>query len=96
MNFEIRFTPEAKETYYSVIEQLRQRWGDNFVKKFENTVVKSVNTIAISPFLYPVLNEKTGMRRCVLHKNCSMFYSIYENCIMIGYFWDNRQEPLWI
>ncbi len=34
MSFELKFTPEAEETFESVILQLQQRWGDDFVVKF--------------------------------------------------------------
>lgn len=36
MSLEIRFTVEAEETYHALISQLRERWGDKFVIKFEN------------------------------------------------------------
>jgi len=40
MSFEIRLTREAEETYDAVVTQLRQRWGDRFVNKFEAKVLK--------------------------------------------------------
>jgi hypothetical protein len=52
MNFEIKFTPEAEETYEAVISQLRQRWGDKFVTTFEARVLKSLRTISKSPYIY--------------------------------------------
>jgi len=36
MSFYLQFTPEAEETYDSLISQLQQRWGANFVHKLEN------------------------------------------------------------
>lgn len=94
MNFEIKFTPEAEETYDAVVEQLRQRWGDRFVKKFEVKVSKCLDTITKAPFLYPIAEENTEIRKCLLHKNCSMLYKIYDDAILIICFWDNRQDPV--
>jgi plasmid stabilization system protein ParE len=94
MSFSIKFTPQAQETYDAVVSQLNQRWGEDFVIKFENKVSKSISSILLSPYMYPVADENTGMRKCVLHKNCSMFYNIYNNNILIAWFWDNRQEPI--
>jgi len=96
MSFEIRFTPEAEETYEAVVDQLRQRWGVRFVAKFETNVLKRLNAIAITPYLYPIIEESTEMRKCFLHKNCSMLYKIFDDNILILCFWDNRQDPAFI
>jgi hypothetical protein len=94
MSFELRFIPEAEETYEAVISQLSARWGQSFVIKFENKVKKIFNTISLTPYLYPIVEENTETRKCVLHKNCSMLYKIQGNVILIICFWDNRQEPI--
>ncbi|MDB4918193.1 type II toxin-antitoxin system RelE/ParE family toxin [Mucilaginibacter sp.] len=94
MNFELRFTTEAEETFDALVIQLQQKWGDHFVAKFETRVLKALKTITITPFLYPVAEENTGIRKCILHKNCSLFYKINEENIVIICFWDNRQDPI--
>jgi hypothetical protein len=94
MSFEIKFTPEAEETYDALTAQLRQRWGDRFVVKFEIKVLKCLETIMKTPFMYPVAEESTGVRKCLLHKNCSLLYQVYNTTVLIVCFWDNRQDPL--
>ena len=94
MSFEIKFTPEAEETYDAVVTQLRQRWGDRFVMKFEDRVLKCLDTISTTPYLYPVTDENIAIRKCLLHKNCSVLYKIYDHYILIICFWDNRQDPI--
>jgi len=68
--------------------------GDRFVIKFKAKVSKALITISNSPFLYPVAEETTGIRKCILHKNCSMIYHVKEDVVEIICFWDNRQNPL--
>ncbi len=94
MNVELRFTLEAEETFDALVNQLQEKWGDRFVVKFETKVLKALKTIANTPFLYPVAEENTGIRKCILHKNCSVFYKINEDNIVIICFWDNRQDPI--
>ena|ERR1700761_1201284 len=94
MSFEIRFTPEAEETYTLVVSQLRTRWGDRFVIKFENKVSKVFNAVSSTPYIYPTDKQFSSLRKCVLHKNCSLFYKVNNDHILIVYFWDNRQDPL--
>jgi len=96
MSFELIFTPEAEETFDAVITQLQQRWGEKFVDKFEKRVSDCLDTIANTPFIYPVTEENQGIRKCILHKTCSMLYKVDEHKIIIICFWDNRQEPLGI
>jgi plasmid stabilization system protein ParE len=94
MSLAIRFAVEAEETYDSIVNQLRGRWGDKFVLKFEDKVFQVVAIIAQTPLIYPIAQENSETRKCVLHKNCSMFYKVNEHEIEIVYFWDNRQDPL--
>jgi len=94
MILELRFTPEAEETFDAVVSQLKADWGDKFVQKFENKVSNSLKRIAVSPYLYPIIVINNSLRKCVLHKNCSMLYKVYEHEVLIVCFWDNRQEPI--
>lgn len=93
MSFEIKFSPKAETTFNDIIIQLEQRWGDKFVNKFKDKVSKSLDLIAQTPLIYPEAPENPTLRKCILHKNCSLLYRIYNNKIEIVYFWDNRQEP---
>src|ERR1700761_604493 len=94
MIFEIKFSPEGEDTFDSVVIQLRARWGENYVHKFEAKLLSALKTIQASPFIYPLVDESTIVRKCVIHKNCSMFYKVTGNIILIICFWDNRQEPM--
>ena len=94
MSLEIRFIPEAEETYKDLISQLQNRWGNKFVEKFEAKVLKCIDTIFSSPYLYQIADEGTEIRKCLLHKNCLMYYKVDSNIIVIVCFWDNRQEPI--
>jgi len=79
MSFVLKFTPEAEETYDSLVAQLKHTWGARYVVRFEIKVLKSLKMIADSPYLYPVIEDNTNIRRCVLHKNCSLLYKIYDD-----------------
>lgn len=94
MHYEIKFTLEAEDTFNALSLQLLQRWGERYVKRFENRVSKALNTLAKTPFLYPVIVADIGIRKCIVHKNCSVLYLIEEGKVTIICFWDNRQETL--
>ncbi|MDF2909685.1 MAG: Plasmid stabilization system protein ParE [Sporolactobacillus laevolacticus] len=94
MKFELRFTPEAEDTYTSVIEQLFNKWGEKYVFKLQNRLEKVLNTLTENPELYPIVVETTEIRKCLLHKNCSLLYKIMGEQVVVLCFWDNRQEPI--
>jgi len=94
MNYTIKFIPEAEETFNELVIQLRQRWGERFVVKFENRLLKCLETISHNPYIYPLAEDLFEIRKCLLHKNCSMLYTIDNDIIFIVCFWDNRQDPL--
>lgn len=96
MSLRVITTPWAEETYSLLAEQLRQRWGENFVSKFEAKIEKCLKVILMSPYIYPIAEENTELRKCLLHKNCSMLYKVDNDVILIVCFWDNRQDPLLI
>ena len=90
----VRFTPEAESTFRALVYQLQSQWGEKFVSKLELKVEKVLSQISVSPTMYPIVLEQHELRRCVLHKNCSMLYKVYDDYILVTWFWDNRQEPL--
>jgi len=94
MSFEIKFSPKAESTFDDLVTQLEQRWGGKFVDKFKDKVSKTLDLISETPYVYPIAPENSILRKCILHKNCSMLYRIYNDNIEIIYFWDNRQDPM--
>jgi plasmid stabilization system protein ParE len=94
MSLPVRFTPEAEETFDLLVSQLHQRWGDSVVIKFQAKVLNALTTVGNTPLIYPVTEEITCIRKCILHKNRSMLYKVYYNVILIVCFWDNRYNSI--
>ncbi|MEC3880973.1 type II toxin-antitoxin system RelE/ParE family toxin [Parapedobacter sp. 10938] len=94
MPYKLRFTPESEDTYDALSSQLMERWGERFVLKFERRVSKALDTLSKTPLLYPVAIEETQVRKCIVHKNCSILYKVDGRVVTVICFWDNRQEPL--
>ena len=94
MIFEIKFTPKAEQTFDAVAEQINLNWGEKVLIDFEEKMLKSLSLISRNPLIYPIIFKSAEVRRCVLHKNCSMLYRVMGSSVEIICFWDNRQEPL--
>lgn len=94
MIFEIVFTPEAEQTYDFVSKQISLTWGQKVLYGFEDKMLKSLSLISQNPLLYPIIFQPLEIRRCILHKKCSMLYRVMGSSVEIICFWDNRQEPI--
>ena len=94
MSFDVKFSVKAEETFEAVVIQLGQRWGEKFVDKFKKKLSDSLDIISVTPFIYPVAKENEELRKCILHKNCSIFYSVRGNYVEVDFFWDNRKDPI--
>lgn len=93
MNLEVKFTPEAEETFDLMILQIKNKWGESVVVNLENKILNSLSLISKNPFIHSVVFEQSEIRKCVLHKNCSMLYRVNNDIIEVICFWDNRQDP---
>ena len=96
MKYTIGFTDRAIETAEAIKSQLLNRWGLTIAEDFDRRATQIVQLIELSPEMFPVSRFYNSLRQAPVHKNCSMFYAIRVNKVIIHFFWDNRQDPLFI
>ncbi|MES2809274.1 MAG: type II toxin-antitoxin system RelE/ParE family toxin [Bacteroidota bacterium] len=96
MSYSIKYSPEALDTFNDIKEQINARWGDKYVQEFKRRSVKVIETIRESPFAFQSIHANKNVRRKVIHKNISVFYEVESDSISILFFWDNRQDPIFI
>ncbi len=94
MSFALKFGSQAGITYQAITAQLYERWSEKVVLNFEGKVKKYLKILIKSPYLYQIIDDELQLRKCVVHKNCSILYKIYEHDVLIVCFWDNRQDAI--
>ncbi|MFN0293202.1 type II toxin-antitoxin system RelE/ParE family toxin [Pedobacter helvus] len=94
MSFALKFGSQAGITYQAITAQLYERWSEKVVLSFEGKVKKYLKILIKSPYLYQIIDDELQLRKCVVHKNCSILYKIYEHDVLIVCFWDNRQDAI--
>ena len=92
--FEIVFSKRANETFDLIQLQLLERWGTASVIKFEQRTMLVLEAISNSPFMYQSIEIDSEVRKAIIHKNCSLFYRINGQKIVLLFFWDKRQDPM--
>jgi plasmid stabilization system protein ParE len=93
MSLAIAWTPEAKETFDHTVNWIESKWGRKSAEKFVKATHKTINAIAIQPYLFKS-SFTQNTRQAFISRQTSMFYEVHTSHILILFFWDNRQEPI--
>jgi len=86
------WSPNARITYYRILEYLEQNWTIKEIEAFINRTEQVIKHINQSPLHYPY-SKLSDSYRCVFIKQVSLFYRIKQQEIELLIFWDNRQDP---
>ena len=62
------------------------------VLNFENLLRESEKNVSIFPRLYPQSQKHPNLRKAVLHRNTSVFYSNEKKKVIVVAIQDKRQE----
>lgn len=94
MAYKVRWTPEAEETFHSIIVYLEANWTEREIINF----VKKTNHLLALISQYPEIfksSSKKPVRVANITWQTNLFYQIIEadKTIMLLSFWDNRQIP---
>jgi plasmid stabilization system protein ParE len=96
MQFNVIFSDEADDTFESIGQQIANRWGEKEKKEFRRRAYRVTEMISRFPLIFQVVYKQQNIRKAFIHKNCSMFYEIRGSNIAILFFWDNRQDPIFL
>lgn len=96
MHFDVIFSNEAIDTFESIGQQIEAKWGEKELLEFRKRAYKVIEIIGKFPLIFPVVNKTQNVRKAFIHKNCPMFYIPGETYIEVLFFWDNRQDPIFL
>nr|WP_294944911.1 type II toxin-antitoxin system RelE/ParE family toxin [uncultured Mucilaginibacter sp.] len=89
----IEWSDEAKETFDVIVLIIEDKWSTRQASVFIKRVRRVLQMIAVHPDMYKA-SISGDVRQAVISKQTSMYYKVEERSIIVLYFWDNRQEPL--
>jgi plasmid stabilization system protein ParE len=94
MALKVRWTPEAEDTFDSIINYLEKEWSEKEIRKFAQKAQKIIHQISENPKIFKS-SGKEEIRKAVINRQTSLFYHIDEktNLITLLSFWDNRKNP---
>ncbi|WCT12746.1 type II toxin-antitoxin system RelE/ParE family toxin [Mucilaginibacter jinjuensis] len=93
MSLAVNWTDEAQETFDGIVELIDQKWGHKSASEFISHVQRVIMLISIQPYMFKEVSIP-NCRQVVITKQTSMFYTVQNDSIVILFFYDNRQNPL--
>ena len=96
MALKIVFSNDGIETLLSTTNFIENKWGSKQAYKFLERAYKILFLASLNPYMYKAFRLSDNIRVGLISKQTSFFYRILENEIIILFFWDNRQEPMFI
>ncbi|KAA6311085.1 hypothetical protein EZS27_037721 [termite gut metagenome] len=87
----VEWSDPATKDFDNTVRYLEENWNDKVVSKFVRDIRKEVSRLAVFPFAFPVTLRKKDVRRCVVSKTNSIYYSVKGNIILILAISDNRR-----
>jgi len=90
--FEVEWTKRCLRNAIGIREYLFNEFNDKEVQNFENLLKDFEKTVSIFPQIYPKSRKHPELRKAVLHKLTSVFYTIKTKRIVVIAMQDNRQE----
>jgi len=88
----VRWNKLARQDYYDNIDFLLQNWSEKEAQKFIDEVFEIERTLANGNVEFQN-TDRIGIKRCVLNRQISLFYSVISNGdVEILRFWNNNQS----
>ena len=93
MKLKVFWTSEAETSFNKNIDYLEDEWNAAVVEQFILKTEHSIATIENHPVLYPIINKKKRIHKCLIVKQISLYYAIFDDRIDLLTFWNNFQSP---
>ena len=94
MSLKIIFTDDATDILLSIADFIENKWSLKQAEKFLQKTYKTLDLLSDHPYMFKASSLHENIRIGTITKQTSFFYEIQENEIIILFFWDNRQEPM--
>jgi plasmid stabilization system protein ParE len=91
----IRWTTTAKQSYFNVLDYLKDTWSERESISFIEEVDNLLDQIARYPKMFPESSKKSHVRKAFITKHNTLYYQYNQlkKELVLLTFWDNRQDP---
>jgi plasmid stabilization system protein ParE len=93
MALNIVWTDRSLSNLNNIKRYLNKNWSERELRIFLKALDEKLTFITIQPEAFPLSSYRKDVRKAVLTKEVSIFYSIKSDYIRTITLWDNRQNP---
>ena len=93
MNNKVFWTALAFEDLEQIIEYLKISWSSDIALKFLDRIEQRIQLISELPKIYPIINQKHEIRKCVLSNNTVLYYRLKFQRIHILRIYNTKRNP---
>jgi len=91
--YKLIWSDEALNNLNSIVNYLENRWSEREIKRFAQLLDKQLKLIENNPQLFAESDKSKGLRKSVLSKQTTIYYTIIDSQIRLISLFDNRQNP---
>ena len=91
--YNIIWTREAVNNLDDITEYLLDFWSEREFKIFIEKLEKLLALISDTPTIFPASKKRKNLRRAVLSKQTTIYYSVESDAITIISLFNNRRNP---
>ena len=92
MAYQVRWTENAVEDFEHLIQFLKREWSSQSAAKFIENIFYKIEIIKDLPYIGRQSEKMPDIRRILITKQSSIYYSLKDKVITILSIFDNRQD----
>ncbi|MCX2839358.1 type II toxin-antitoxin system RelE/ParE family toxin [Salinimicrobium sp. MT39] len=93
MSRKIIISEIAEKRLESLFEYLMEEWSFKVKSDFIKELDKNIQIIKDQPDVFPESDEESGLRKCVITKQTTLYYQFNDIEVHLLTFFDTRQDP---
>lgn len=91
--FKIIWSRRAYNNLGKIIRYLEENWTEKEIRSFSVELERCLKIIGINPETFPKSNLKPLLRKVVINKQNTLYYSVVGNTVKLVNIFDTRQDP---
>jgi plasmid stabilization system protein ParE len=93
MSRKVKISKTAERKLEEFFDYLLKKWSVKVKSDFIKKLDKSVDFIKSNPKTFPEVQKNTGLYKCVITKQTTLYYRFNSKTIFIVTVFDTRQNP---
>lgn len=93
MGRKVKISKTAEKKLETLFDYLLQKWSQKVKTEFVKKLDKSIDLIKLTPEIFPESDKQTGLHKCVVTKQTTLYYRFDSKAIYIITIFDTRQKP---